>query len=146
MKRLIIAAVIFLALGSCSKTIYVPVERTTTVERDVRDTIVSIKLIEYRDSVIVPIDTVSRLSNQYANSVAMVSGGFLHHSLSVVPGAIATGNIKIVEVYQIDSIPYTVEVVKYKDKPLTNWQQFLQWSGVLLWILLLILIIIKIKT
>ena len=88
---------------------------------------------EYRDSVRVEVherlvhDTVSRLENTYAKSEAIVSGGFLHHSLESKPQIVYVP----VEVPVADTttthVSSAVEVseetkVEYRDKPLT-WLQ-----------------------
>ena len=94
--------------------------------------------IEYRDRIIhdtttftvekeiekiVTRDTSSHLENSWAKSDALVSEGFLHHSLESVP--------------QIIKVPYEVVVTdtliiekltepQYIEKPLTWWQRFRQ--------------------
>lgn len=94
--------------------------------------------IEYRDRIIhdtttfevtkevekiVTRDTVSHLENSWAKSDALVSEGFLHHSLESIP--------------QIIKVPYEVVVTdtlivekttepEYIEKPLTWWQKFRQ--------------------
>ena len=45
---------------------------------------------------------------------------------------------KIVEVYQTDSIPYEVEVVKEVPKQLTPWQRFIMGSGYSFWAILIL--------
>lgn len=94
--------------------------------------------IEYRDRIIhdtttfevtkevekiVTRDTMSHLENSWAKSDALVSEGFLHHSLESIP--------------QIIKVPYEVVVTdtlivekttepEYIEKPLTWWQKFRQ--------------------
>lgn len=94
--------------------------------------------IEYRDRIIhdtttfevrkevekiVTRDTMSHLENSWAKSDALVSDGFLHHSLESIP--------------QIIKVPYEVVVTdtliiekttepQYIEKPLTWWQRFRQ--------------------
>lgn len=94
--------------------------------------------IEYRDRIIhdtttftvekeiekiVTRDTSSHLENSWAKSDALVSEGFLHHSLESIP--------------QIIKVPYEVVVTdtliiekltepQYIEKPLTWWQRFRQ--------------------
>ena len=94
--------------------------------------------VEYRDRIIhdtttftvekeiekiVTRDTSSHLENSWAKSDALVSEGFLHHSLESVP--------------QIIKVPYEVVVTdtliiekltepQYVEKPLTWWQRFRQ--------------------
>ena len=96
----LIAALILIMCLSCGTTKPVP---SPTIEY--RDTVI------YRDRVIhdtttfeVPVevekivtrDTASHLENSWAKSDAMVSEGFLHHSLESIP--------------QVIKVPYTVEV------------------------------------
>ena len=97
-------------------------------------------MIEYRDRIIhdtttfevtkevekiVTRDTMSHLENSWAKSDALVSEGFLHHSLESIP--------------QIIKVPYEVVVTdtlivekttepEYIEKPLTRWQKFRQGS------------------
>ena len=95
-------------------------------------------IIEYRDRIVtdtaiveIPIevekivtrDTTSHLENTYARSDAMVSEGFLHHSLESIPQYIKVP----VEVHVTDTLykeaeirAETVEV----EKPLSWWQKF----------------------
>ena len=94
--------------------------------------------VEYRDRIIhdtttftvekeiekiVTRDTSSHLENSWAKSDALVSEGFLHHSLESIP--------------QIIKVPYEVVVTdtliiekltepQYVEKPLTWWQRFRQ--------------------
>ena len=109
------------------------------------------KVIEYRDRVvhdtttfeitkevetIVTRDTTSHLENDYAQSDAVVSGGFLHHSLESKP--------------QIIKVPFVVhvtdtlwreseikETIKEVEKPLSWWGK-LRMNG--FWVLLVVVI------
>lgn len=73
-----------LALTSCRSVKYVPVERTVTDSIVYHDTVVSERLVPYRDSVVVR-DTTSFLSNPYAYSRATFSGGTMTHVLGIWP-------------------------------------------------------------
>ena len=73
-----------LALSGCRSVKYVPVERTVTDSVVYRDTLVSERLVPYKDSVAVQ-DTTSYLSNKYAYSTATWSNGTLSHVLAVFP-------------------------------------------------------------
>ena len=94
--------------------------------------------VEYRDRVVhdtatveVPVevekivtrDTVSHLENNWAKSDAMVSDGFLHHSLESKPRIIQVP----VEVHVTDTVwkeQEIKEVEKLVEKELTWWQRF----------------------
>lgn len=94
--------------------------------------------VEYRDRVVhdtatveVPVevekivtrDTTSHLENNWAKSDAMVSGGFLHHSLESKPRIIQVP----VEVHVTDTVlkeQEIKEVEKLVEKELTWWQRF----------------------
>ena len=45
-----------------------------------------------------------------------------------------------VAVVRLDSIPYPVEVPKYVDRKLSWWQTTLLWSGVLAWLLIILIL------
>lgn len=123
---LMIALIVGLAFFGCA-TKYVPVEVTTTDSIVIRDTLVQVELVPYKDSTIsIPIYTendtsaVSFLNNPYAYSWARWDGRQLHHSLAIWPGKLTpirvpyyTERVRRVEV------PKVVEV----EKELTPWQQ-----------------------
>ena len=93
--------------------------------------------IEYRDRIvrdtttveiphevekIVTRDTVSRLENSYAKSDAVVSGGFLYHSLESKPQVIEVP----VEVHVTDTLYKEAEIIEKEveiEKPLSWWQK-----------------------
>lgn len=115
---LFVLAVLSLLAG-CRQVRYVPVETVLTDSTVIRDTVMDVRLVPYRDSVAVN-DTSSFLSNPYAWSWAVWSGGVLHHSLVVWPG----GSIRVKVPYFIDRIvrirePQLVEV----ERELTRWQR-----------------------
>lgn len=94
--------------------------------------------VEYRDRVVhdtatveVPVevekivtrDTVSHLENNWAKSDAMVSDGFLHHSLESKPRIIQVP----VEVHVTDTVWKEQEIIEKEvevEKPLSWWQSF----------------------
>ena len=89
----VIGVLLLLTCASCSPKVI------TQVRTEYRDSVrveVHERLIHDTVSVQIPVevekivtrDTVSRLENTYAKSVAVVSGGFLHHSLSSKPQVI----------------------------------------------------------
>ena len=122
-KISLIAVLCLIMAISCAKRIYVPVQTTTTITERLVDTVVKVNLQVYRDTVTTP-DTISHLSNPYAESYARVSGGMLHHSLSSSEKPI---NLKVVykDIVRTDSvqIPVPVEKLVYKEKPLNMWQK-----------------------
>lgn len=111
-----------LCLASCSPRVIT--ETKTVIEyrdRIVTDTAVVEIPVEVEK--IVTRDTTSHLENTYAKSDAMVSEGFLHHSLESIPQYIKVP----VEVHVTDTLykeaeirTETVEV----EKPLSWWQMF----------------------
>lgn len=111
-----------LCLASCSPRVIT--ETKTVIEyrdRIVTDTAVVEIPVEVEK--IVTRDTTSHLENTYARSDAMVSEGFLHHSLESKPQYIKVP----VEVHVTDTLykeaeirTETVEV----EKPLSWWQKF----------------------
>ena len=118
-----LTALIAFCVLSCTKRIYVPVTNTTTITERVVDTIVKVQLKIYRDTITTP-DTISHLSNPYAESYARLSGGMLHHSLNSTEKPI---EVKVVykDVIKTDSVQIPVEVEKlvYKEKELNTWQK-----------------------
>lgn len=94
--------------------------------------------VEYRDRIVhdtatveIPVevekivtrDTVSHLENTYAKSDAVVSEGFLHHSLESIPQVVQIP----VEVHVTDTLWKEHEIVEKEieiEKPLSWWQSF----------------------
>ena len=123
-KSIIIIIVLFLlSCFSCTKRIYIPLTNTTTITERLVDTVVKVQLKLYRDTITTP-DTISHLSNPYAESYARLSGGMLHHSLNSTEKPI---EVKVVykDVIKTDSVQIPVEVEKlvYKEKELNTWQK-----------------------
>lgn len=114
----------FVIFSGCTRRVYVPVERTTTVTETLVDTVVELRLKEVHDTVTVQAhgeDTLSYLSNGIGYSFASIEGGVLGHSLGTLPGAKVKDSIKVRHIVIRDSIPYpvTVEV----EKKLTWWER-----------------------
>ena len=114
--------------------VYVPSVKTVTVETIVHDTIIETKLDEQyaeRETR----DTTSHLSNKYAYSDASISGGVLHHTLGIHPGASVQKEVqtKTEIITLIDSIPYPVEVkeIEYVERKLNFIEKFLMGIGVI---------------
>lgn len=96
--------------------------------------------IEYRDRVvhdtmkveiphevekIVTRDTASHLENSYAKSDAVVSGGFLSHTLESIPQTILVPvEVKVTDTLWRESKEAQTEKLVEVEKPLTWWQKF----------------------
>lgn len=110
----------------CKSIEYVPVKEVHTEQIILRDTIVDIKLIPYKDSISIK-DTISYLENTYAYSNASYSSGQLNHSLNIKDVEIP---VKIVVQEKIirDSIPYPIEITKTK---VEYRKDFFWWTGLI---------------
>lgn len=146
----IIISTCFLS-GCRTKKIYIPVERKVTETTMLRDTVVRIELVPYRDSVsITPTeekDTISFLENPYAYSYASLIDGLLNHSLGIKKGAVSQGKVQVKTIHIVDSIPYPVEVkgdtvTIYK---MYGWQKYLLWSGIVAHVFVLLYIGVKLR-
>ena len=126
----ILFVIIFVVFSSCTRKVYIPVERTTTVVEHLVDTVIEVKLKEYRDTITIENtgkDTLSYLSNPYGYSFASIEGGKLGHSLGILPGAFIKETVKIKYIFITDSIPYPVEV----EKKLSMWQSIkIEYGGI----------------
>ncbi len=117
-----LAFLLVLCLASCSPRV---ITKTETVieyrDRIVTDTAVVEIPVEVEK--IVTRDTTSHLENTYAKSDAMVSEGFLHHSLESKPQYIKVP----VEVHVTDTLYKEAEILTETvevEKPLSWWQKF----------------------
>lgn len=124
------------ALASCSPKIYPSVNteskdsvRIEVHERIVHDT-ARVEIVREVERIVTR-DTVSHLANTYAESVAEVSGGYLHHSLSSkpqvikVPVTVEVHDTLTIEVHKEASTE--VQVVQV-EKELTGVQRFSIWG------------------
>lgn len=125
-----LAGVLF---GGC-RTKYVPVPVETTDSFVIRDTLIDIQLVPYRDSVVVvptqeqPDSVSSLLTNPYAWSWAQWYNGKLHHSLGIWPNKLTPIRVP----YYYERIK-RVEVPKVVEgeKELTRWQSFkMEFGGI----------------
>lgn len=106
--RLILA--LFLCLTSCTKTVYVPVERTRTVTVTERDTVVNVKL-EKEVIRVKTRDTIAHAETRYAFASARWSAEREQLALNLENKQVSIPvETKYIEVVQKDSIPYPVEV------------------------------------
>lgn len=124
----IVAAVAFLLLfvcfSGCTRRVYVPVERTTTVTEFLCDTVVEVRLKEVHDTVTIEPegrDTTSYLKNGTHFSHVTWKDGKLGHSLGTLPDASIKDTMKVKHIIIRDSIPYPVQVEV--EKKLTVWEQ-----------------------
>lgn len=115
--------------------------------------------VEYRDRIIhdtarfeIPViveknvtrDTSSHLENPYAKSDAVISDGFLWHSLESIPQTIEVPvEVEVHDTTYIEKHAETIYVTKYKEKELTWWQGFRIDA---FWWLILALIVTNIKS
>ena len=124
-------AVMSVCFSGCTRRMYVPIERTTTVTEVVRDTVVEVRLRVVRDTVTIEAqgrDTTSYLESGTHYSYATWKNGELGHSLGTLPGASVKDTMKVKLVIIRDSIPYMVPVEV--EKKLTWWQrQKLEYGG-----------------
>ena len=122
MRKVAVILAVIVAVFACSPKVIVQKEVITEYrDRIVHDTATVEIPVEVEK--IVTKDTASHLENTYAKSDAVVSEGFLHHSLESIPQIIKVP----VEVHVTDTLykeaeihTETVEV----EKPLTWWQKF----------------------
>lgn len=123
---------LFVLFSGCTRRVYVPVERTTTVTEIVKDTVVEVILEVRKDTVTVEAagrDTTSYLENGTHFSRATWKEGKLGHSLGTLPGASVRDTVPVKMVIIRDSIPYPVEVEV--EKKLSWWQrQKMEYGGI----------------
>lgn len=118
------ACFVFLFLTGCNRRTYIPVEKTITIEKAIRDTIVDVRIEQSRDSVVTA-DTASYLQNVYCESRAIYSGGKLRHSLNTkdrpipVSFQFVSTNTRVVE-----PVIHPVEKIVYREKELSKGQMF----------------------
>ncbi len=130
---LVIIGGILLAVSGCSPKVITQVRteyrdsvRVEVHERLVRDT-VSVEIPVEVEKVVTR-DTVSHLENTYAKSDAMVSGGFLHHTLSSKPQVIDVPvEVPVTDTTTVHNSASVSEkeetTIKYVEKELTWWQK-----------------------
>lgn len=112
-------------LAGCKQVRYIPVESVRVDSVVVRDTTMQVVLVPYKDSIVTK-DTASCLSNPYAYSHAMWSGGMLHHSLGIFPQTTATVKVPyFIDRYVRIREPQVVEV----ERKLTRIQRLCMDTG-----------------
>ena len=116
-----------------------------------RDSLIFVQIpgVTVHDSVMVPIadtisTTVSILNTKYAISKAWIENSQLKHTLEQVKSDIGQ-NVKginkesITNKEKIIKVPYLVE--KPVKIPLSWWQKFFLWSGVIAWVVVVALVV-----
>ena len=127
----VVFVLLFVLCSGCTRRVYVPVERTTTVTEILRDTVIELKLKQVHDTVTIEAlgsDTASYLENGTHFSRASWKDGKLGHSLGTLPDATVKDTLQVKYVIVRDSIPYPVPVEV--EKKLTWWErQKLEYGG-----------------
>lgn len=127
----VVFVLLFVLFSGCTRRVYVPVERTTTVTEILRDTIVKVELKQVHDTVTIEAlgrDTASYLENGTHFSHVTWKDGKLGHSLGTLPDASVKDTLKVKYIIVRDSIPYPVPVEV--EKKLTWWQrQKMEYGG-----------------
>ena len=116
--------VMFVLFSGCTRRVYIPVEKTTTVTEVLRDTVVEVRLKVVHDTMTIEAegrDTTSYLENGTHYSHASWRNGKLGHSLGTLPDAKLLDTLKVKHIIIRDSIPYPVQVEV--EKKLTFWQK-----------------------
>ena len=103
---LLLTAVLMLLFASCTKTVYVPVERVKTVTTTVVDSFVEVVTPPERVTNTTT-DTTSTISTRYATSTATVSNGILTHDL-VQHARKDSVKTQTVYIHETDSVPFAV--------------------------------------
>lgn len=108
-------------IGCSPKIVEHTVTKTEYRDRYVHDT--ATVEIQVEVERIVTRDTVSHIENTYAKSDAVVSGGFLSHSLESKPQVIKVPvEVRVTDtVYSESTVSSSIE---YVEKDLTGWQRF----------------------
>lgn len=135
-------AIIVLVL-SCTKTVYVPVERKTEVLVERRDTIVHTKIEKEVVEVVTP-DTVAVAQTRYAEARAEVSRGRLKLGLRNKDDSIKVATRVIYKTVR-DSIPYPIEVIKEKKVRYVTWfDRMIRWVGGISFLIIVLAVAFKI--
>lgn len=123
----------WLMVGCGTKKVieYVPVEKKTVETVVLKDTVMQVQLVPYKDSVSVK-DSASYLENPYAYSHASITGGKLNHSLGIFYPKLTPLKTQFVHIHHTDSIPYPVPgPIQYIEKPYTTVEKILMGGGLL---------------
>ena len=139
-------AALILGASSCGTVRALPVQDSSRaevrVERTVRIDTVFVQLPEVAERVTV-LDTVSVLENQYAKSEAVVSGGYLSHSLELKPARVPVA--VTAETVVRDSLVWRDRVVeKEVERQLSSWERVKMGVGGYACVLLVVLLILSV--
>jgi hypothetical protein len=136
-----VATIVFVL--SCTKTVYVPVERKTEVLVERRDTIVYTKIEKEVVEVVTP-DTVAVAQTRYAEARAEVSRGRLTLGLRNKDDSIKVATRVIYKTVR-DSIPYPIEVIKEKKVRYVSWfDRIIRWVGGISFLIIVLAVAYKI--
>lgn len=128
---------------SCTKTVYVPVERKTEVLVERRDTIVHTKIEKEVVEVVTP-DTVAVAQTRYAEARAEVSRGRLSLGLRNKDDSIKVATRVIYKTVR-DSIPYPIEIVKEKKVRYVSWfDRMIRWVGGISFLILVFAVVYRV--
>lgn len=132
----IVAIVLLTGIVSCSRTIYVPVDRHRIEQVVWHDTMVE---VVHAGEVVhsTTIDTISELHTPSASSKVVVTDGVLSHTLTEHPRHDSV-IVKWREVYITDSIPYPIPMIEESSR---RWPSLRFLSWVIGCIVLLIVIV-----
>lgn len=126
--KLLIVPILFSVLVGCCPKVFTPTTIKDSVRVEIRDRIIhdtTTVTIPVEVEKIVTRDTVSHLQNTYAKSDAVVSGGFLFHSLESIPQIIRVPFDRVVtDTLWRESVTVESEKIVEIEKPLSWWQKF----------------------
>ena len=144
----IIAAVVFffimgaMLFTSCAVTKPQPSAQTDSVRVEIRERIVHDSVyfeVPVEVEKVVTRDTASHLENSLALSDAVVSGGFLFHSLATKPQKVAVPvTVTVTDTLVVEKEGQTIYETEYVEKELTWWQSFRM--GAFWWLVLIALV------
>ena len=145
MKQLFFALTILCltSILACTKTIYIPIDRRHEEYITLRDTIIEIinpGESHYNHTC----DTTSLLQGNGAYSVATISNGTLHHSLTIKPRHDSI-TIQVKEVHPIDSIPYMLSFNEKEEKTTHTSAYHLIFTAIASILAICIFIVMKIR-
>lgn len=143
MKKLSYLLVCLTLLVSCTKTVYVPVEKKTEVVIEKRDTVVHTKIEKEVVEVVTP-DTVAVAHTRYAEARAEVARGRLNLLLRNKDDSIKVVTRVIYKTVR-DSIPYPIEVIKEKKVRYVTWfDKMIRWVGGISFLIIVLAVAFKI--
>lgn len=106
MRRILVIFLLCIVATSCTRTIYVPTERTTTITHYEVDTVVEIVTPPER-VVSITVDTISVVSTTLATSTARIKDGTLYHDITQHERKDSVP-ITTIHTHVVDSVSYPV--------------------------------------